>query len=599
MSQLIYRGQIKTKVGLGEVRIRDTAPTQQTPDLRTKAPLGGVRLEMGDRGQADDNLPTSIGSFFDLRFPDTPQRDFQELFGQVFDESRFDVELEIPSVGTWRGAVKSTLQSRPVSRRTRERQVQITCYDRLAALGGVDSALDAFKYTVTDFLEIAFGQANADLDIILYVDQEATDINGTTAEADRLIPVPETANNYKAKTGDPEGLEGDTLRDQLDSLCQTFLAAAYQDVREEAWAFMDVASIGASVNALRYDGTTWSSYTVPEHSIVVDELLDDGEADLDAMPSTREVCLSVSNLSIDPWHEQYTGLGPGETAYHWNGSYDGIGELGVFSEGGDSFLNHDISAHSQTIDVDFLVGEVDKLRLYWESQGGGDFEGKIEVTYGDGTTDNVVVSSTRKKVDGSGVDGETGNPLHEVFYELDDTKERVTSIYIQVQHLGGSGGNVVHTNLEPIIERDVTGPDGGSVRKVIRVEKLCFQAIGGSGRRSVDDEAGGALTDLSTGRASPQSWSSKKFDVTSSFLGLVRATYFLALQPPGYEKLKARIDATYAPLGTRLQWTKPGEKARSTFIPLKGRTLYLQEEMDAGTSVKDVEIPDAVVDLVG
>jgi len=598
MSTLIYQGDIRTKVGLGQVRIIDTAPTRKTPDLRTKSPLGGVRLEMGDRGKADDNLPTSIGSFFDLRFPDTAQRTFQDLFGQVFDESRFDVELDVPGVGTWQGAVKSTLQSRPVSRRNREGQVEITCYDRLAALSGSDSALDAFKYTVTDFLEIAFGQANPDLDIILYIDQEATDINGSTAAADRLVPVPETANNYKAKTGDPEGLEGDTLRDQLDSLCQTFLAAAYQDVREGAWALMDVSSIGASVDALRYDGISWSSYTIPEHSVVVDNLLDDGEADLDAMPSTQEVCLSVSNLSVDPFHEQYTGLGAGETAYHWNGNYDGIGELGVFSEDGKSFLNHNISAHSQAINIDFLIGEVDKLRLYWESQGGGDFEGEIEVTYGDGSTNSVLSSSTRKKVDGNGVNGETGNPLHEVFLDLDDTKQRVTSIFIDVQHLSNTGGNVVHTNLEPIIIRNVTGPDGGSVEKVIRVEKLCFQAVGGSGRRSIDDDAGGALTDLSTGRASPQSWSSKKFAVTSSFLGIVRATYLLALQPPGYEKLKARIEGTYAPLGTRLQWTKPGDNAHSTFVPLKGRTLYLQDEMDAGTSVKDTEIPDAVIDLI-
>jgi len=331
MSQLIYQGQIRTKVGMGEVRITDTQPTRATPALQQKAPHGGVALEMGDRGQADDNLPTTIGSFFDLRFPDTPQRDFQGLFREVFDESRFEVELDIPTRGTWRGFVKSTLQSRPVSRRMQKGEVQITCYDRLAALGDQASLDDAIEYTVTQFLEVALGRANPDLDIILYIDQQATDVNGDVAGPERLIPVPETANNYKAKTGSPSGLEGESLREQLDKLCETFLAAVYQDVQQEAWAVMDVASIGAPVDALRYDGSGWSVYSIPDQSILVDSLLDSGDADLDAMPSTREVCLPVSNLSVDPWHEQYTALGPGETAFHWSGPYDGIGELGALA----------------------------------------------------------------------------------------------------------------------------------------------------------------------------------------------------------------------------------------------------------------------------
>jgi len=53
------------------------------------------------------------------------------------------------------------------------------------------------------------------------------------------------------------------------------------------------------------------------------------------------------------------------------------------------------------------------------------------------------------------------------------------------------------------------------------------------------------------------------------------------------------------PLGTRIQWTKPGDETASTFVPLKGRTLHLaSDEMSAGTQVKDVEIPAAVTDLL-
>lgn len=603
MSQLIYQGEVRTELGAGEVRITDTAPDGDTPSVRRIAPDGSIRLEMGDRGQADDDLPTSIGSFFELSFEDTKDRAFQSLFGQVFDESRFEVELELPSGDVWHGYVKSTLQQRPLSRRTRPGQVSVTCYDRLAGLDEEDSAVNAFTFSIKTFLEITFTAANPDLDIVLYLDPSAKDVTGSTLAASDLVPYDDQASEYRPRSSDPSGLEGSTLRQQLDSLCGTFTAAAYQDLRLGAWAVIDLPSIGAPVEGLRYDGSSWSSFTLPEQTVTVPELVDEGNGRLEAMPSTKEVCSEVTRINVDPFLEQASNLGTANALYHWDHPNTDVLELGAFAfdDTAATIVDLDSSGQSisQSVTAEFLISDLNALsiKLLTETDETGKLDVETTITYGDGTT--ATATSTPSDRITRDYELVTWNEMRH-YQSIDGSKERVTQIDITVTYTSDdAGGNIGGILAEFLIEDDVVQPDGSTVTKRRRVDRLCFQASGGEGRRSVDDDRGSALTELSNGRASPVEWSSDKYSGTYARLWLWRATQILALQPPGYEKLRGRILSELAPLGTRIQWTKPGDESSSTFVPLKGRTLHLaSDEMSAGTQVKDVEIPSAVTDLL-
>jgi hypothetical protein len=606
MSQLIYQGDVRTELGAGEVRITDTAPDGDTPSLRRIAPDGSIRLEMGDRGQADDDLPTSIGSFFQLSFEDTPGRAFQNLFGQVFDESRFEVELELPGGDIWHGYVKSTLQQRPLSRRTRPGQVSVTCYDRLAALSGED-AVQSFTTDIKTFVETAFAAANPNLDIVIYFDPSSGDVEGGSADLSDMVPFDGQATEYQPRTGEPEGLPGDNLRAQLDALCGTALAAAYQDVRLGAWAIVDVPSIGAPVTGHRYDGSSWSTYTLPDQTTRPSDIADEGSGRLEAMPSTIRVCSENAVLNPDPSLEQYTDTGVADALYYWSApnsdmllqaSFQTVGPVALDLDDGDSV--------SQTFDASVQIGTVTDLAIYVEGLNENrdddpDYNLDVEttITYEDGTTDTVTTNEVPKvnEVRNEGLPFEVYRHLH----PLDTNKDEIATVDITVTAAASPGDDaqIDTVSAEAIVSEDVVQPDGTTIQKRRRAETICFQPADAQGRRRVEDDRGSALTELTNGRATPDSWSSDKFSDTYPKLWIWRATQILALQPPGYEKLRGRILGELAPLGTRIKWTKPGDDTVSTFVPLKGRTLHLaSDKMSAGTQVKDVEIPAAVTELL-
>jgi len=267
MSKLIYKGDLKTRLGLGQVRITDTAPTAGTPDLREEAPPEGIDLKMGDMSQADGEFPNSIGSFFSLKIRD-PQYTFQDLFHTVFDDQRFEVELDLPEPrgARWHGYVKSTLQTRRLARKTSEGITQIKCFDGIALMGEDDTALNARARTVDEFLEDAFAIANGDLPIVFYTDLKAKTIEGDVVDFDKWLSLASNARSYEppqpngpSGEQEEEGLEGETARDQLDELARRLGAVAYQDVRQQAWAFVDIAAIGAPVTGQRYNGYSWST----------------------------------------------------------------------------------------------------------------------------------------------------------------------------------------------------------------------------------------------------------------------------------------------------------------------------------------------------
>jgi len=474
--------------------------------------------------------------------------------------------------------------------------VSVTCYDRMAALADEDSAIDSFRTSIRGFLEKAFAAANDRLDIVLYLDVDATDVNGSTADTDRLVPFDGVAKEYSPQTSEPNGLPGDSLRAQLDALCQSFLATSYQDVRLGAWSVMDVPSVGASVDAVRYDGTSWRPFTVPEQTVMVDRMSDEDEDQLEAMPSTVEVCSEINNLTIDPDFEQFTALATDDALFHWSHPGSDVVELGIFGGTDKTIVDTDSGQSiSQVIPIEFLVGNLTTfvLRLVTDNNNGS-YDLTTTLTYGDGSTVNntVSISDHNDKTD-------EGNFIYNTYHPIDQSKDRITEAEVRVDVTGGSpAGNPIRLKLQGLVEDVVTRPDGNTVTKRRVSDRLCFRAKGGAGRRSVDDDRGSALTELSTGRASPVEWNSDKYSGPYSRLWIWRAVQILALQPPGYQKLKSRVPDELVPLGTRIQWSKPGERERSTFVPLKGRVLHLAGDEGTSTELKDVEIPDAVIDLI-
>jgi len=586
MSELIYQGRISTAKGPTEVRITDTAPDARTPPLSRKSPHGGITLEMGDAGDTVGGFPTSIGSFFTLRLPD-PNRRFQDAFRRAFDDERFTVALDVPSVGTWRGYVKSTLQTRPITQETRNGVTGVKCFDGLALLGAGDSAINARSISAREFLEIAFQEANDALDIIASVDVQAQGIEGTTYGIDSLFPVSGTARSYEppAPNGpsgvqDEGGLDGDSLRAQLDDLCARLGAVAYQDVRQEAWAFMDVASIGAAQTAERYDGSSWASFSMPRQEVVTSgqagaQLLDENQEALKTRPSLRSVSAEIRNFVTDPGFEATTN---GTDLVYWDTTEterNSDGYLAKTANATDTF-------GVQTIDLSGLtvVGKADVIRLSITGPNANFLS--ITITYRQGafsTTSTQSPSEVYAEVEDSG---------------LSFTPEEVQSVTINMR----PGGGPIETAEVNLLQKLTNKPVriAGTDNKYRVVESVAFRTEGGTGRTETEQEAGGFLVPIggSSDLSPAVSWQSARYGSFNRFERW-RATNLLALRPPRIERLEETLIGAYAPLGTRVRATKPGDTAASTFVPLEARELSLRPGA-AETALHDVEIPEAVID---
>lgn len=592
MSQRIYDAQVSTAAGMAAVRITDTVPTANTPEVSRRPPEGEVELRMGDGGEQAEGLPTSLGSYFELQIPD-PDRTFQDLFRSVFDDRRFTVELDVPAVGTWHGYVKSTLQTRPASRRTRAGVTLVNCFDGLSLLKEEDTAVNARTMTVQEILAEAFAEANPDLDIVARVDVEARTIDNDVVGLESLRPVAGNPQFYEPITPDgpgeeaaDEGLEGDSLRAQLNDLCNRLGAVAYQDVRLNAWAFMDFPSIGASVGAKRYDGSSWSSFAVPGQTVSVAsaDIADEGPDAYKTQPSVRAVCTTVKNWVTDPGFE---GVESDGDLHFWalsqaeRTSEGKITETDSSGAGGTAEQTIDLSdldVYDSIIAIRALV-DVPAEILLTITFGNGDTE-----TNASGTPDQKRVYIGREPTGGhSSIDEVTV----EVLLEDQDLG------HVEVNFLLATAG-------DPSGPGDTTAvpPSGDGIRWRV-VETVCYTADDETGRTTVESDAGGFLTVLSDGSEVPATeWQSKRY-ASSPYrrFSRWRAVNLLALRPPPYERLDTDVLGSYVPLGTRVQVTKPGDTEPTVFVPLKSRELSLGPG-EAVTTLKDVEVPADVVELV-
>lgn len=588
MSTLIYKSPIRTGAGEAEVRITDTAPTVDTPSLSTRPAEVGITLKMGDSGSSGSGFPTTLGSSFELQIPD-PQYKFQDLFLSVFDDRRFQVELEIPQLGTWHGYVKSTLQTRRLSRKTSAGTTTVRCFDGLALLGEEDTAINARALDVRSFLVEAFAVANPDLPIVFYSDLSAETIEGDTVGFDKLRPIADNARAYEppqpngpSEEQEEEGLEGETLREQLDDLCTRLTAAAYQDIRQETWAVVDVAAIGAPVTGERYDGSRWESYVFPEQSVQQSSgeasIKDEADA-LKTKKSLRAVCTEIKNWVTDPGFEATTN---GSDLVYWvltDAERNSDGYLVETASGGNAVQVIDVSEIPILEEVDAIRHQVATLN------------DNINATvtarpkYGNGDDSNLYtqVSTSSRIFTYSPVD--QGGP-HD---SLDQVKVTITPDGAKVERY-------IFQFLKKLTDNPIDNLGRDNKYKV--VDTWCYEADG-EGRTTVESDAGGFLTILSSGDVTPaKEWDSERYDSDPyERFSKWRATNLLALRPPPYERLSTQLIGDWAPLGTRLRVQKPGEKRDTFFIPLKGRDLDLSPSKPA-TDLEDVELPRAVTDAL-
>jgi len=601
MSQLIYKGQIRTKVGPSEVRITDTVPDGSTPDLLERSPLGGITLEMGDTGRGTNEAPTSIGSFFDLSFRDRPSRAFQKAFRRDFRLDRYAVELDVPRVGTWHGYVKTTRQSRSLGEKTDPEIVSVTCFDGLAALSDF-SPLNARRLSVADWLADTFGLIDGSLPVYLYSDLTATTHEGTTkdmrsiraSEQDGKSIVPPNINSDEQLTSEDAGLSGGDRRSQLDTLCKSLSAIAYQDIALGGWAFIDRAAVGADVSGLIYQAGSWSEGTIPGRTIDADdnEVISESSDRLRTLASAKEVCLPFENWTVDPGFEaSETGT---DTVFWDTKDWDRLarGKMEYQDALSENFVQQTISFsdYQVTEDADVLLLEIelespgDIIAIFAELNPNEPIKGDSAQTQ---FSYRLYVPITEHKSQSAG----TKDPLNTA-----DSLEQATV-----------GCRIVSDT--PIVEKMEVGflkrltdnahDLSGRNNDYQRIDTICFQDQG-RGTQSLNIGTAGFTVDVGGTHYPAESWDSKRYS-TGPYTRHKRwlALNELSLRPPSTERLEARLDGRYAPLGTRIRWTKPGDERASTFSVLKGRRLHLQSEMDAATEVKDVEIPDAVVDLIG
>lgn len=607
MSTLIYKAPVRTGLGPGEVRITDTAPDGSTPSLRTVPPKGELRLQQGNTATAETDLPTTIGSFFDLRFSDTRSRAFQRLFRTVFAETRFEVELDLPRrMGTWYGYVKSTLQSRRLTRRTGPGEVRITCFDRMAALGADGTSINARSRDVRQFLVEAFAQANPTLPIAFYTDLTAETIEGDVVGPEKWRPIAGNARSYEppapnGPSGEQRetGLEGSSLRAQLDDLCGRLGAVAYQDIRLGAWAVVDFAAIGAPVTGARYDGSSWSSYTFPEHTESVGELPGgkavDTEDALKTQESVKAVRFEIGNWMTDPGFE--ATLNGSDFEYyttkngHWERNSDGYAASTASNASTDNELRQEVDLTQFDI-----KGQVDVISLKFESNTDAD----TGLTLNTGVYLDGFGGLATDRIEGAGDDGSFS-----IFFDVDSLLTDASATSFGVIGVGFSdtvSGDVIIETVQLQLLRKLTDnpvDDFGLNNKYERIETVSYTS-GEKGRTSIESDAGGFLTVLTDGSEVPaQEWRSDRYS-SSPYIRLSRwrAINLLAVRPPPHERLETTVVDALVPLGTRVEARKPGAAAHTSFVPLKGRVVHLAGDEGTSTELKDVEIPDAVITLI-
>jgi len=594
-SQLILDEEIRTGLGVGRLLVVDTSPTAQTPDLR-KRDVAPIKLEWGDQTRTEDGFLLSAGSFFDLNVED-PQRQLQRLFREAFDDRRFEVTLEVPlgggQKGIWDGYVKSSLQTRGAAQRTRQGRAQVTCFDGLALLDEDDTAVNARALDVKDFLTVAFGFANPRPDIIFRSDLEAKTIEGNVVGFDKLRPFAGNPGSYEPPQpngdggeSDEKGLEGGTLLKQLQSLADSLTATAYLDIRQRAWVLMDTPSVGAPVTAERYSGSEWTTYQVPEQSVQVSAAeIEDKDNAYKTQRSVRAVCTQVENWLRDPFFEASTN---GTDLFFWDQSGDQRNSDGYLVENtntGDFTTQRvdftDISLYDDVdvIGLDFKIADQDPSSFQYELG--------IDIEYGNGDVTRrteFVDETTTSSFFLFPKDPSGGHDSIAAITFLVD----MTDVKFDALGLG-------------FLRKLTPNPLGNNIdnNKFAAVTTFCYTAA--EGRTEVKPDAGSFLTVLSGGDEAPAAeWQSKRYDSSPyDRLSRWRATNLLALRPPGYERLKTTLEGVLAPFGTRLKVQKPGDRQKTVFVPHQSRTLHLgTKDHAAATDVQDVELPDAVLDLL-
>lgn len=586
-TEKIFQNDIRTELGRCTLRIYDTEADSGTPNLHSGDILGGVELEMGDTGQSGEGLPIGVfGSFFDLTFVDNFDNEFRSVFNENFSRTRYRVEFEFPSssdLKTWFGWVVPDIQARPLSERTQENTASVTCADGLGGLKEDPPKNGVFRTTVNDYLVDVFADAHTSPDVVKRVDSRGND--PTTSDfpvgTSRLIPNESPLGTFSPRSGDNKGLEGDTSREQLENLCKTFHASAYQDVRIGAFAFVDGASIGYPLEGEKYDrgSASWSSFTFPDNRETIADPRDEDEDVLEPETSVRKVCVDTPNWALDPSFEQYDTI-PSTNSLYWF-VHDGA-ELRNSSKD-DRETELDISGNP-TPEVYVFIGVdlqyVDAVRVSTESDGDLDAPNVgVTVVYGDGSSEDFTTSQ---------------GPI---ICDLDPTKNTLNQVNTQWGPVGNNSLVLFNYKYELLQSEQVVQPDGSTETQYQRTDTICF-VDDGDGRVVEETNNLNYVIELSDGsRATSDGYYSRRYQNVGN-LARWRAINILSILKPGVEKLQNVALGQWLPLGTRAKFTKPGESSEANFVPQTGRKLFIGADPDTGTELFDIEINDEVDNLV-
>lgn len=423
----LYRTGIRTVEGAGELRIIDQEEGSGTP-IEGAADLP-ITIEQGDGASSVDPYDVyTYGSFVDLTLSDEGGELF-ERFERFFDETRYDVVLELPGFGTWRGKIRNDLVEGPTSRRTRARTIQLTAYDRLGYLKEADP-VPVRGRPLTDVLADLFWTANEEVPIFAAVDAQLEDFSGATHSIEEMVAYHREATGYPQNVEEGEDIvtiEADNARQQLDELAKSLQANAFYDSKSEQWCFLHVSLIGKNVTGQRTDALglgnqDFTSATLEANTLTASgEDIDDETRVVVPVRPLDEYRLTPKNFRGIAWEtiqddngdyvfenrdqDPVIGGDTGGLARDPHCTWNEAGQEPVFWEsigaggaviddpqnnprgvllpsGGDQIRN-EFRAPIRTDDIVFI-----RTQIWFEPEGNDSIDSKIVINYQDGTTDD-------------------------------------------------------------------------------------------------------------------------------------------------------------------------------------------------------------------
>jgi hypothetical protein len=224
MSKTFFTTELRTRLGTLTLKMIDDrdAPTSVEFSYPVEDP---VEIRWGESRSAGFG-DAVVGSFADLVVPD-PEGYFQDFFGTQFDEINWKVLIEGTLDGReflWKGRVQQSQFDEPVSPRVQVDRKRIRVYDRIGALGDKQPISRPESMDVEEILMRTLFSAQPDVDIVYKIDAE-----GSSYFSGRDVPprewFPTSRSPSRRRVGDTEdeddeGLPGESLRAQLDTLAE-------------------------------------------------------------------------------------------------------------------------------------------------------------------------------------------------------------------------------------------------------------------------------------------------------------------------------------------------------------------------------------------